>query len=124
MNLRINGRTPEVPNGSTMLQSARLAGVQVPTLCHDDRLKPAGACRLCLVQVRGIHHLIPALHDPFRAWVGRTCIVPRALVVSAIIALLALSVFGFMIGHFTGVPKSKSALQTALVGSLAAGVAW
>jgi len=48
----------------------------------------------------------------------------RALVVSAIITLLALAVFGFVKGHFTGVSKFKSALQTALVGSLAAGVAY
>ena len=36
----------------------------------------------------------------------------------------ALAVFGFVKGHFTGVPKLKGALQTALVGSLAAGVAY
>ena len=48
----------------------------------------------------------------------------RALFVSAAVTLLALAVFGFVKGHFTGVPKTKSALQTALVGSLAAGVAY
>jgi VIT1/CCC1 family predicted Fe2+/Mn2+ transporter len=47
-----------------------------------------------------------------------------ALVVSAVITLLALVVFGFVKGHFTGVPKFRSALQTALVGSLAAGAAY
>ena len=48
----------------------------------------------------------------------------HALGVSAAITLLALLVFGFVKGHFTGVPKLKGALQTALVGSLAAGVAY
>jgi VIT1/CCC1 family predicted Fe2+/Mn2+ transporter len=48
----------------------------------------------------------------------------RALGVSAAVTLLALAVFGFLKGHFTGVPKMKGALQTALVGSLAAGVAY
>ena len=48
----------------------------------------------------------------------------RALVVSAAITLLALAVFGFVKGHFTGVPKTKSAAQTALVGSFAARVAY
>ena len=48
----------------------------------------------------------------------------RALGVSAAITLLALAVFGFVKGHFTGVPKLKGALQTALVGSLAAAVAY
>jgi formate dehydrogenase major subunit len=64
MKLRVNGRTLEVPDGSTVLQATRLAGVEVPTLCHDDRLKPAGACRLCLVQVKGVHHFVPACATP------------------------------------------------------------
>lgn len=48
----------------------------------------------------------------------------EGLVVSAVITLLALAVFGFVKGHFTGVPRIRSALQTALVGSLAAGAAY
>ncbi len=64
MNLGVNGRAIEVPDGSTVLQATRLAGVEVPTLCQDDRLKPAGACRLCLVQVRGLQHLVPACATP------------------------------------------------------------
>lgn len=47
-----------------------------------------------------------------------------ALIVSVIVTLLALIVFGFVKGHFTGVSKFKSAWQTALVGSLAAGAAF
>ena len=47
-----------------------------------------------------------------------------ALLVSAIITLLALGVFGAVKGHFTGVSRRKSALQTTLVGSLAAGAAF
>ena len=43
---------------------------------------------------------------------------------SKTITLLALAVFGFVKGHFTGVPRTKSAAQTALVGSLAASVAY
>ncbi|MBI3415808.1 MAG: formate dehydrogenase subunit alpha [Verrucomicrobia bacterium] len=64
MKLRVNGRTLDVPDDSTVLRATRLAGVEVPTLCHDDRLKPAGACRLCLVRVRGIHNLVPACATP------------------------------------------------------------
>jgi VIT1/CCC1 family predicted Fe2+/Mn2+ transporter len=47
----------------------------------------------------------------------------QALGVSAAITLLALAAFGCVKGHFTGVPKMKGALQTALVGSLAVAVA-
>ena len=48
----------------------------------------------------------------------------QALLVSIAVTLLALTIFGFVKGHFTGVSKVKSAWQTALVGSLAAGVAF
>ncbi len=47
-----------------------------------------------------------------------------ALLVSAVITLLALAIFGGVKGHFTGVSRPKSALQTTLVGSLAAGAAF
>jgi formate dehydrogenase major subunit len=58
--LKINGQSVEAPANATVLESGRQAGVEIPTLCHDERLKPAGACRLCLVQVLGVHHLVPA----------------------------------------------------------------
>ena len=58
--LTINGRTIEALEGSTVLQACRHAGIEVPTLCDDERLQPAGVCRLCLVQVRGLSHLAPA----------------------------------------------------------------
>ena len=64
MKLRVNGQSLEVPDGSTVLQASRLAGIEIPTLCHDDRLKPAGACRLCLVRVTGVHNLVPACATP------------------------------------------------------------
>jgi VIT1/CCC1 family predicted Fe2+/Mn2+ transporter len=48
----------------------------------------------------------------------------RALLTSIVMTLVALIIFGFIKGHFTGVSKVKSAWQTALVGSLAAGVAF
>ena len=64
MKLRIDGQALEVPVGATVLQAARQAGIDVPTLCHDDRLKPAGACRLCLVAASGYSHLVPACATP------------------------------------------------------------
>jgi vacuolar iron transporter family protein len=48
----------------------------------------------------------------------------KALVFSAIVTLIALAVFGGVKGHFTGMAKGKSALQTMLVGGLAAGAAY
>jgi len=43
----------EVPVGATLLDAVRAAGRSVPTLCHDDRLTPAGSCRVCLVDADG-----------------------------------------------------------------------
>ncbi len=64
MRLRVNGKTVDAPESSFVLQAAHAAGVEIPTLCHDDRLKAAGACRLCLVRVRGLHQLVPACCTP------------------------------------------------------------
>jgi NADH dehydrogenase/NADH:ubiquinone oxidoreductase subunit G len=51
--LTINGSEVEAQVGQTILEAARAAGIDIPTLCHDPRLEPYGACRLCLVEVEG-----------------------------------------------------------------------
>jgi formate dehydrogenase major subunit len=54
----INGRATHAPAASTILEALNQRGIHVPQLCHDPRLKPAGVCRLCLVEVSGRH--VPA----------------------------------------------------------------
>ncbi len=49
--LTIDDQSVEVPEGSSLLESARSLGIHVPTLCHHEALSPYGACRLCLVEV-------------------------------------------------------------------------
>ncbi len=49
----INGKKIYVPEGSTILDACISCNIFIPRLCHDVRLKPQGACRLCLVQVEG-----------------------------------------------------------------------
>lgn len=49
----INGIKTKVPAESTILDVCRSLNVEIPTLCHDDRLKNYGGCRLCLVEVEG-----------------------------------------------------------------------
>ena len=51
--LSINGATIEVPAGTSLLHALQVAGATVPHLCHDDRLKPYGGCRLCLMEIDG-----------------------------------------------------------------------
>ena len=53
MNLTIDGRDVSAGPGTTILHAARAAGIDIPTLCQDDRLEPIGACRLCRVQIEG-----------------------------------------------------------------------
>jgi formate dehydrogenase (NADP+) alpha subunit len=51
--LTIDDRLVTAPAGSTVLDAALGAGIDIPHLCHDPRLKPVGACRLCLVEIEG-----------------------------------------------------------------------
>ncbi|MCX7599650.1 MAG: formate dehydrogenase subunit alpha [Armatimonadetes bacterium] len=51
--LTINGRRVEAAEGTTILQAALDAGIDIPHLCYDPRLEPYGACRLCLVEIEG-----------------------------------------------------------------------
>lgn len=51
--LTIDGRSIEVPEGTTVLDAARKAGVKIPTLCYLESVQAIGACRVCLVEVEG-----------------------------------------------------------------------
>lgn len=62
--LTVNGQTVEVPEGSTVLDAAAKAGVEIPRLCHHPALKPFGACRVCLVEVQGMRTLQPSCTLP------------------------------------------------------------
>jgi len=55
--LTIDGQRVTVPEGITVLEAARRAGIFIPTLCHDDRLSPWGGCRLCVVEIKGMRGL-------------------------------------------------------------------
>ena len=51
--LTINGQKLQGRAGQTILEVAQSGGIDIPTLCHDPRLEPYGACRMCLVEVEG-----------------------------------------------------------------------
>lgn len=53
MRVQVDGRDVPVAGGASVLDAVRAAGAGLPTLCHDDRLTPAGSCRACLVRVDG-----------------------------------------------------------------------
>lgn len=64
--LTIDGIEVEVEKGKTILEAAQWAGICIPSLCHDRRLIPFGACRLCVVQQKGKSELVPSCFTPAR----------------------------------------------------------
>ena len=64
--LQIDGREVEAKEGMTVLEAARGAGISIPTLCHNEKLEPYGACRICVVEVetRGRTNLVAACLYP------------------------------------------------------------
>jgi predicted molibdopterin-dependent oxidoreductase YjgC len=64
ISLTINGRTVRTPAGTTILETARSAGVEIPTLCYHPNLTANGICRLCVVEVVGARNLQPACVVP------------------------------------------------------------
>jgi len=50
LQLQIDGRTVKAEAGQTLLEAARGAGIEIPTLCHHEQLAPYGGCRLCIVE--------------------------------------------------------------------------
>lgn len=53
ISVTIDGNKLAVPEGTTVLRAAEMAGVKIPTLCGHPHLEPYGGCRLCLVEVEG-----------------------------------------------------------------------
>ena len=58
--LTIDGKQITAEEGETILQAATEAGIKIPTLCHLEGVYDVGACRLCLVEVKGTPKLLPA----------------------------------------------------------------
>lgn len=64
LNLKINNIDIQVPEGATILQAAKQAGVYIPTLCHLENKEPKGACRVCLVEVKKAKTLVASCATP------------------------------------------------------------
>ncbi|MBU0640978.1 MAG: (2Fe-2S)-binding protein [Planctomycetes bacterium] len=69
ISLEINGRSYQAPEGTTVLEVARRAGIPIPTLCHHEALESVGACRLCVVEIT---------HPGWKGWKGQvtSCLYP------------------------------------------------
>lgn len=63
-NIKINDIPYSVPKGSTILEAARYAGINIPTLCYLKDLNEIGACRVCVVEVKGARSLVASCMHP------------------------------------------------------------
>lgn len=64
VNIKINGLDVSAPAGSTILEAAHLAGIRIPTLCFLKEINEIGACRMCVVEVKGARNLVAACVHP------------------------------------------------------------
>ena len=64
--LTIDGKQVSVPPGTTVLDAARQAGIEIPTFCHHPKLAAIGACRMCLVEIEKVRAPQPACTTPVR----------------------------------------------------------
>ncbi|MEG2813825.1 MAG: NADH-dependent [FeFe] hydrogenase, group A6 [Oscillospiraceae bacterium] len=64
VSLKINGISVTVPKDSTIIEAARVAGINIPTLCYLKGLNEIGACRMCLVEIKGARSFAAACVQP------------------------------------------------------------
>lgn len=64
VHLKINNIPVEVKEGSTILEAARAAGINIPTLCYLKDINEIGACRVCVVEVKGARSLVASCVYP------------------------------------------------------------
>jgi predicted molibdopterin-dependent oxidoreductase YjgC len=58
--ISVDGRSLQVPEGTTLLDACRQQGIDTPTLCFLENLTPVNVCRVCVVEVEGARTLVPA----------------------------------------------------------------
>lgn len=66
VNLVINGTNVSVEEGTTILEAARTAGHEIPTLCYLKEINEIGACRVCVVEVEGVDRCVTACNTTVR----------------------------------------------------------
>ena len=64
VNITVNGAAVQVPEGTTILNAAKAAGVDIPHLCYLKDLNEIGACRVCCVEIEGERNLVPSCNNP------------------------------------------------------------
>lgn len=104
--LQIDDQTIDFEEGQTVLEVAAAAGVRIPTLCHHPDLSDVGSCRICLVQIEGSEHLVPACKHPAMAGIKIQTHSPATLAARRLVLQLLTSQGGFDI-HGTQEPLTE-----------------
>lgn len=63
VNIKINGTPVQVKEGTTILNAAAYAKMPVPSLCYLKGINEIGACRVCVVEIKGVNRLVPACNN-------------------------------------------------------------
>ena len=79
VNIKINGMDVQAPEGSTILEAARLAHIRIPTLCYLKEINEIGACRICVVEVKGARTLVTACVYPISEGMEITTQSPKVI---------------------------------------------
>jgi NADH:ubiquinone oxidoreductase subunit E/ferredoxin/NAD-dependent dihydropyrimidine dehydrogenase PreA subunit len=77
--ITIDGVQVSIDAGATILDAAKKAGIEIPTLCHEPSISPSGNCRICVVEVEGSRTLVGSCHTPCAEGMVITTRSPRVL---------------------------------------------
>lgn len=76
--LTIDNKKVTVPEGTTILEAAKTAGLLIPNLCYLKGINEIGACRVCVVDVKGSHKLVTSCNTPVQPGMEVRTNTPRA----------------------------------------------
>ncbi|MBP1754522.1 MAG: hndD [Firmicutes bacterium] len=79
VNIKINGMPIQAPKGATILEAAKLACIDIPTLCFLKDINEIGACRICVVEVKGARSLVASCMYPISEGMEITTNSPKVL---------------------------------------------
>ena len=68
VNIKINDVPISVEEGTTILEACREAKMIVPTLCYLKDINEIGACRVCVVEIKGIERLVTSCNNTVKEW--------------------------------------------------------
>ena len=111
ISLRIDGHEIEVAEGTTILEAARSVGIEIPTLCWDERLTPQGACRICMVGIEGRDGCVTACNTPATDGMSVHTDDPHAMETARSVLELTIS---HLPAHALEIPAERSELARVL----------